>query len=86
LLLSQVKYEKTYNLAFGTNRQVGSKYPALVSDLLNNKWMFRLSKPIGMFRKLMFWIWMLFEILELGFGILAPYPQKQIASLSISWS
>jgi hypothetical protein len=79
LLLSQVKYEKTYNLAFGTNRQVGSKYPALVSDLLNNKWMFKLSELTGMFRKLVFRIWILF-------GILVPYPEKNIASFCISWS
>jgi hypothetical protein len=46
--------KKTHNLAFGTNRQMGSKYPALVPDLLNNKWMFKLSQLIGVLRKFNF--------------------------------
>jgi hypothetical protein len=37
-------------------------------------------KLIGMFRKLVFRIWILFGIWVLGFGILVSYPEKKIAS------
>ena len=35
-----------------------------------------------MFRKLVFRIWILFGIWVLGFGILVPYPEKEIVFLN----
>ncbi len=45
-----------------------------------------INKPIGMFRKLVFLIWILFGIWVLGFGILVLYPEKEITSFWINWS
>ena len=39
-----------------------------------------INKLIGMFRKLVFRIWILFGIWVLGFGIFVTYPEEEIAS------